>query len=197
MRTFSNLPHGERLVGGGPGLLRRNMIRVCVGGSFGLIWSSLSSAQSTFEVSIHRKFSSASCTSGYLGVNGQIIAYALELPWHDNAPLISSIPAGTYGATLRYDHTDHWRIELRDVPGRTNVQIHVGNTTEDTRGCILVGMQITSNLCGIAGGSSRPAYERLRTLFYGTANPTSTPNKEIRVKIEDMGRDAPDPMRQR
>src|SRR5262249_39364689 len=77
---------------------------------------------SEFKLTIARKYKSAGCTSGYLAVNGNIVAYALELPWKGNAPLISSIPDGTYGGILRYDHGDKWRIELTGVPQRTNVQ---------------------------------------------------------------------------
>ena len=65
---------------------------------------------SEFKLTIARKYKSATCTSGYLAVNGKIIAYALERPWKGNVPLISSIPDGTYGGILRYDHVDTWRI---------------------------------------------------------------------------------------
>src|SRR4051812_10269499 len=93
--------------------------------------ASLSFAEAApFRLTIARKHKSATCTSGYLAVNGNIIAYTLELPWLGNAPLISSIPDGTYGGILRYDHPDKWRIQLTGVPGRSNVQIHTGNTPD-------------------------------------------------------------------
>ena len=72
-----------------------------------------------FTLTIARKYSDANCTSGYLAVNGTIQAYTLERPWAGNAPLLSSIPVGTYNGILRYDHSDQWRIELQGVPGRT------------------------------------------------------------------------------
>jgi hypothetical protein len=54
------------------------------------------SAQSSeFKLTVARKYRSGTCTSGYLAVNGNVIAYVLELPWRGNAPLISSIPDGT------------------------------------------------------------------------------------------------------
>jgi len=137
---------------------------------------------SDFRLTIARKHRSGTCTSGYLAVNGEIIAYTLELPWRGNAPLISSIPDGSYGAILRYDHADNWRIELSGVPGRGNVQIHTGNTPDDTEGCILVGLRLGADLCSVL--DSRRAYDALRTAFYGSANPTSTPNKSITVIVE-------------
>jgi hypothetical protein len=41
-------------------------------------------------------------------------------------------------AFLRRDHTPN-RIELKDVPGFTNVQLHPGNYPWNTEGCGLVG----------------------------------------------------------
>ena len=99
---------------------------------------------------------------------------------------LSSAPAGTYKATLRYDHTDQWRIELQGVPGHENVQIHTGNTPDDTKGCILIGKQLGPDLCTIAAGTSKPAYQDLKNAFYGTPNPVATPDKNISVTIEGM-----------
>jgi hypothetical protein len=75
-----------------------------------------------------------------------------------------------------------WRIELTGVPGRTNVQIHTGNTPDDSEGCILVGMKLGDDLCSVI--DSRKAYDALRAAFYGSANPVSTPNKQITVVVE-------------
>jgi hypothetical protein len=136
-----------------------------------------------FKITIFRQYPAAQCTSGYLAVNGNIICYTLEKPWRDNQQNVSSIPAGTYNAILRYDHNDHWRIELLDVPGRTNIQIHIGNTVDDISGCILVGDRLNPDLCSITGGTSATAYQKLKDAFYGTSNPTSTPDKNISVEI--------------
>jgi hypothetical protein len=135
-----------------------------------------------FVLTIARKYKDAKCTSGYLAVNGNIIAYTLELPWQGNAPLISAIPDGTYGGILRYDHTDKWRIELTGVPDRTNVQIHTGNTPDNSEGCILVGLKLGTDLCSVV--DSKKAFDALRTAFYGSSNPVSTPDKTITVKVE-------------
>ena len=153
-----------------------------------LIFVSLAQLASAadFTVTIYRQNSNQNCTSGYLEVDGKIQAYTLEKPWKGNKPLISAIPNGSYPGTLRYDHTDQWRIELQGVPGRDHVQIHTGNTPDDTEGCILIGKELGADLCSIKAGTSRPAYDDLKAAFYGTANPTSTPNKTITVKIEGM-----------
>ena len=151
----------------------------------GLAMAGRSNATEQFNLVIARKFMSDTCTSGYLAVAGNIIAYTVELPWRGNMPLISSIPMGSYSATLRYDHADHWRIELVGVPKRDHVQIHIGNTTSDIEGCIIIGTKLNPDLCSLTGGSSKVAYDALRTAFYGTASPVSTPNKTINVDIQD------------
>lgn len=140
-----------------------------------------------FKISIFREYPNDKCTSGYLSVNGTIICYTLEKPWKNNRQNISSIPAGTYNGILRYDHNDHWRIELVDVPDRTNIQIHIGNVVDNSKGCILVGTSLNNDLCSITGGTSTPAYAKLETAFYGTTNPVSTPDKNITVEIKDAG----------
>jgi hypothetical protein len=142
---------------------------------------------SDFTLTIARQYSSPVCTSGYLAVNGTIVAYTLELPWRGNQPFISAIPAGTYPGTLRYDHSDQWRIELRHVNGHDNIEIHTGNTPGDSQGCIIIGKQLAANLCGIVGGTSRSAYRDLKIAFYGSATPVMTPDKSITVVVQDGG----------
>jgi len=146
-----------------------------------LVGSPALGQQSDFKLTIARKYRDAYCTSGYLAVNDKIIAYTLEKPWLGNAPLISSIPDGTYGGILRYDHADKWRIELTGVPGRTHVQIHTGNTPDNSEGCILVGLKLGGDMCSVV--DSRAAYAALRTAFYGTRDPVATPDKTIMVSV--------------
>jgi hypothetical protein len=126
--------------------------------------------------------SGSECRKGSLSVNGDRICYTLELGWRENKQGVSSIPAGTYGALLRYDHSDHWRMELTNVPGRSHIQIHIGNTPSDTQGCILVGMSEGSG-CSIR--DSAKAYAALKRAFYGTDEPRSTPDRTINVTVSD------------
>lgn len=141
-------------------------------------------AQEAFNLRIERKYQGSDCTSGYLAINGQARMVALERPWQGNAPEISSIPAGTYKGILRYDKGDAWRIQLEGVPGRTGVQIHVGNVVAQSKGCILVGSRLQAgSLCQVEG--SKPAYQALKKAFYGTEEPVATPNKTISVTLVD------------
>lgn len=74
--------------------------------------------------------------------DGWKIALTLEEPWRRNMRNVSCIPAGTYEMFKRLSPKRGYTLwELRGVPNRDNVQIHVGNWLSDTEGCILVGTQ--------------------------------------------------------
>lgn len=72
-----------------------------------------------------------------------------ELPWRDNAPGLSCIPAGIYRGVLKPSFRFRTNlIELQDVPCRDHILIHKGNLCgdpskgfiSDVEGCILLGM---------------------------------------------------------
>jgi hypothetical protein len=134
---------------------------------------------------VRRQNNGQGATTGYLLVDDEVVCYTLERPWQNNESNISSVPSGVYNSRLRYDHSDRWRVELIGVPGRENIQIHIGNQPDQTKGCILVGMEIDSDLSSLR--RSREAYEELKFRFYGSRTPNATPNKEIVVKIVDVG----------
>jgi hypothetical protein len=137
------------------------------------------------KINVERQYQTSSCTMGYLSVNSQIICYTLELPWKDNQNDISRIPKGTYKGIIRYDKPDGWRIQLEGVPNRPGIQIHVGNYTRDITGCVLVGKDADTNGCTVSGSSE--AYNKLKNAFYGTPNPTSSPNVDILITFEGVG----------
>lgn len=88
---------------------------------------------------------------GTLSYMGETLCYTLEEPWRNNAPADhkgeteSCIPEGRYycvphsGARFK----NVWRLE--DVPNRSYILIHAGNTLADTEGCILVGLRPSPN----------------------------------------------------
>jgi RHS repeat-associated protein len=57
------------------------------------------------------------------------------------------IPAGSYDAYLRTDHTPN-RIELRNVPGYTNIQIHPGSYPRNFKGCFGAGSSSSLDFLG-------------------------------------------------
>src|SRR5262249_1287186 len=90
---------------------------------------------------ILRRYEGPECVAGEIRLGTKLLAYTLERPIEHNIPLISSIPEGEYAAFIREDG-GKWRLELRDVPARDKVQIHIGNVIPNTVGCILVGRRM-------------------------------------------------------
>lgn len=66
----------------------------------------------------------------------------LERPWAGNRRNESCIPSGTYAASfLERSSSGKYRdvFWLRQVPGRSAILIHNGNTADHSRGCLIIG----------------------------------------------------------
>ena len=73
-------------------------------------------------------------TFGEVYVNGHYIGVTLERG-RDRI-----IPAGNYPARVEWSNKFHRNVvKLDQVPGRTFIEIHAGNSIDDTEGCILIG----------------------------------------------------------
>ena len=81
------------------------------------------------------------CTIGVLSC-ADFKCFTLELPNRGNQKNISCIPAGTYQASKYQSPTKGLVILLHGVQGRTYIEIHAGNYTNQILGCILVGDSI-------------------------------------------------------
>lgn len=78
-------------------------------------------------------------TLGVLKLNKEVLCLTLEPKDMENAQDISSIPVQQY-ICRRVNSSKYGRVfEVMDVPGRTDVLFHVGNTDKNTKGCILLG----------------------------------------------------------
>lgn len=92
--------------------------------------------------------------------------YVLEEEWRDNKPKISCIPPGTYqavphgwsGESVKFKQT--WR--LLNVPGRTGILLHEGNTNKDTEGCLLLGLGMMVSQLSAQVTDSRLAMRLMR-----------------------------------
>lgn len=81
-------------------------------------------------------------TLGRLFVAGVYLCRTLERPWLNNQRSVSCIPTGTYHGAIQHSPRFQRDLpELLDVPGRSQILFHAGNTPEDTEGCILVGLE--------------------------------------------------------
>ena len=64
----------------------------------------------------------------------------LELAYRDNARNISAVPEGLYQIVLEYSPKFKQKLwELKNVPNRSEIKIHVANFYRDLNGCIAVG----------------------------------------------------------
>jgi hypothetical protein len=89
-------------------------------------------------VSVGGTFTVTSTTTG-----ATLSGYTMENANPGNP--LGPIPAGTYNAFIRTDHSPN-RIELQNVPGYSNIQIHNGNNVGNYNGCFGVGASYNSNI---------------------------------------------------
>ena len=85
-------------------------------------------------------------TFSALTLQGEAFCIALELPWHDNLRNFSCIPTGSYICKRIYSPRFRETFVLRDVPNRSHILFHKGNTTKDTSGCILLGQRFGEHM---------------------------------------------------
>jgi hypothetical protein len=73
-----------------------------------------------------------------------------------------------------------------DVPHRPNVQIHVGNYTRQTQGCILVGKDVDINNCSVTPSIIKVVEQEFnnftRDLVLNNPNPTP-----VKIQVEISG----------
>ncbi len=97
------------------------------------------------KVTVTRNIFTSKSTIGMVDIDGVFQCYCLEPPKREEKPCC--IPAQTYQAKKRLSpHFKKTTVEtkgmvvwIKDVPGFTDVEWHVGNFPEDTKACTLVG----------------------------------------------------------
>ena len=121
------------------------------------------------DITLRRTDYYPDCTLGIMTVGG-FQAYSIERPWLNNKKAVSCIPKGVYKfvphnweSSAKFKFAKVWR--LLDVPNRTAILIHNGNTSKDVIGCIAVG-----SIRGSLGGkhavlNSRETLDKLRAII--------------------------------
>jgi hypothetical protein len=104
-------------------------------------------------VVIYRFTTSDQGTFGVVMLGERFMGYSLELPWRDNAPNVSCIPAGEYEVERRYSPAfKRTTYHLLNVQGRSYILIHPANFAGDVekgwqshlQGCITLGIEMGS-----------------------------------------------------
>ena len=100
-----------------------------------------STPSAPLQATLVRQCNTNGCWTGTLSI-GDFECKTLELPSRGNAKNISCIPPGTYTCNKRKSQKRGLVFWIDDVPGRSDVQIHSGNTTDHTIGCVLLGTRV-------------------------------------------------------
>ena len=102
-------------------------------------------------------------------VVGSFQCYTVERPWLNNVVRKSCIPEGIYPIEIgMFNRGGYQAYEIKDVPGRSEIKIHIGNTMHDVVGCIAPGSDLgyLRNKWGVTG--SRTAFERFMDAMEGS-----------------------------
>lgn len=104
-------------------------------------------------------------TIGKLDLDGVFVCNTLErVADGKNVPNQSAINEGTYPMSERYSpHFGRNVIGLSDVPGRSDIEIHVANKPSQLLGCIALGMSVGPDPDFI--GNSVVALGKVMTIF--------------------------------
>jgi len=142
------------------------------------------------KLEVLRYNSKADYTDGLLFVNNKFECYTLE----DEARTVkvygeTCIPDGTYDIELRtvggfntkylnkFGGEFHkGMLWIKDVPNFEYILIHIGNTDEDTAGCLLVGSTADKDkgFIGASTGAYKALYPKVRAALYNNEKVTIT-----------------------
>ena len=134
------------------------------------------------QITVDRFKSDDDATVSKIDVDGSFVCFGLEDEFReDKVPGETRIPAGTYKIGIYRDGKFHRRYSQRfpdmhqgvlhilDVPNFTHILIHIGNTDDNTDGCLLVGLNAAVNDGELRVTSSKLAYQKLYPMVIDAA----------------------------
>lgn len=134
-------------------------------------------------------------TLGLLFIDGLFHSFTIEDEFRsEKVQAETRIPEGAYEISLRTYGSFHNRyskrfstfhkgmLELKNVPGFTDILIHPGNTEEDTEGCILVGDGIMTNRD--KNGSLIGSVDAYKSLYNQIVDALSN-NEAVTIRVMD------------
>lgn len=104
-------------------------------------------------------------TLGVLCIDDSPEVLTLEDAWRDNETRISCIPVGRYRIKLHRSPRFGVTYKILDVPERSDILFHPGNTNKDTHGCILLGLQYGRLDANSAVLASKSAFQKFMQLM--------------------------------
>jgi len=134
------------------------------------------------DIMVDRFVSDEDTTISSVFVDGRFMCFGLEDEYRENKVSGETrIAAGRYAIKVRAEGGFHQRysrkfpqfhqgmLHVRDVPEFEYILIHIGNTDENTDGCLLLGEQAVTSIGDMRVNQSRVAYERLYQHVIGAA----------------------------
>ena len=125
-------------------------------------------------ITVNRFASDNDSTISLISIDGQFQCFGLEDEYRAYKKINETrIPAGKYKVGVRTIGGFHGRyggkfpdfhqgmLQVMDVPGFDYLLIHIGNTDDDTAGCLLVGTGCYSQKGNMTIQASTAAYKRL------------------------------------
>ncbi|MBC8412774.1 hypothetical protein H8E50_03775 [bacterium] len=91
------------------------------------------------QLTLKRVSTNCDGTFGVLLLDTLPLCVTLEESWKNNLPNESCIPAGIYMCQRYYSKRFGSTFKVMDVPGRSDIVFHWGNTEVNTQGCVLIG----------------------------------------------------------
>jgi hypothetical protein len=96
------------------------------------------------KIHVHRFEFKETHTIGKLYINDRYVCYTLEDTVRTpgiKIPSITSIPSGIYKVVIDFSNRFKKKmLHILNVPMFEGIRIHSGNKSDDTEGCIIVGM---------------------------------------------------------
>ena len=109
------------------------------------------------DILLQRTVQNEHGTFSDVSINGQWFCYGLEPPNHGPHP---DIPAGRYPLEILWSNRFQRVVpHVIDVPGRSNIEIHPGNVSTETEGCILLG-QVKTDYEVLASRAACDAFQK-------------------------------------
>jgi len=145
------------------------------------------------KLKVARFFDDGDSTLGVLSINGMPDAFTVEDEKREiKVKKETRIPEGTYEIKLRTEGTHHEQykkkygdkhfgmLHITNIPNFQYVLIHIGNSDEDTEGCLLPGL--TASLSTMTVGESTVAYEKI----YNVVAPELVAGGSVFIEFVDV-----------
>ena len=147
-------------------------------------------------ITVTRIVSDDDSTVSTISIDGKFVCFGLEDEFREKKVVSKTrIPAGRYKVGIRkhggfhkkyqkrFKNIHRGMLEILNVPNFTDILIHVGNTDQDTKGCLLVGTGAVARPGDMSIQSSVEAYRRFYPMVVKHAE-----DNDLEILISDADR---------